>query len=148
MISTNPGMDVRPLQETASGGELSRIMLAIKSVLADEEEVETLIFDEIDAGISGRTAQKVSERLAQIARKRQVIAITHLPQIAAMADAHYLIEKTSDNNSTISRICLLSEDASVEELARMLGGAEITSTVLDNAREMKKFAEELTRSMS
>lgn len=148
MISTNPGMDVRPLQETASGGELSRIMLAIKSVLADEEEVETLIFDEIDAGISGRTAQKVSERLAQIARKRQVIAITHLPQIAAMADAHYLIEKTSDNNSTISRICLLSEDASVEELARMLGGAEITSTVLDNAREMKKFAEELTRSIS
>lgn len=148
MISTNPGMDVRPLQETASGGELSRIMLAIKSVLADEEQVETLIFDEIDAGISGRTAQKVSERLSQIAGKRQVIAITHLPQIAAMADSHYLIEKTSDNNSTISRIYRLSEEESVEELARMLGGAEITSTVLDNAREMKRFAARLTHALS
>lgn len=148
MISTNPGMDVRPLQETASGGELSRIMLAIKSVLADEEQVETLIFDEIDAGISGRTAQKVSERLSQIARKRQVIAITHLPQIAAMADSHYLIEKTSDQNSTISRIYLLSEEESVQELARMLGGAEITNTVLENAREMKNFASRLTYAMS
>ena len=148
MISTNPGMDVRPLQETASGGELSRIMLAIKSVLADEEQVETLIFDEIDAGISGRTAQKVSERLSQIAGRRQVIAITHLPQIAAMADSHYLIEKTSDNNSTISRIYRLSEEESVEELARMLGGAEITSTVLDNAREMKKFASRLNHAVS
>ena len=148
MISTNPGMDIRPLQETASGGELSRIMLAIKSVLADEEQVETLIFDEIDAGISGRTAQKVSERLSQIARKRQVIAITHLPQIAAMADSHYLIEKTSDNNSTISRIYRLSEEESVEELARMLGGAKITNTVLDNAKEMKKFAKRLTNAVS
>lgn len=140
MISTNPGLAVRPLHEIASGGELSRIMLAIKSVLADEEAIETLIFDEIDTGISGRTAQKVSERLAEISRKRQVIAITHLPQIAAMADAHYLIEKTSDAKSTISRIYPLTEEESVEELARMLGGAEITSTVLDNAREMKKLA--------
>lgn len=140
MISTNPGLDVRPLHEIASGGELSRIMLAIKSVLADEEAIETLIFDEIDTGISGRTAQKVSERLAEISKKRQVIAITHLPQIAAMADAHYLIEKTSDAKSTISRIYPLTEEESVEELARMLGGAEITSTVLDNAREMKKLA--------
>ena len=148
MISTNPGMDLRPLQETASGGELSRIMLAIKSVLADEEQVETLIFDEIDAGISGRTAQKVSERLSQIAEKRQVIAITHLPQIAAMADSHYLIEKTSDRHSTISRIYRLSDDESVEELARMLGGAEITSTVLDNAREMKNFAARLKHAAS
>ena len=148
MISTNPGMDVRPLQEIASGGELSRIMLAIKSVLADEEQVETLIFDEIDAGISGRTAQKVSERLSQIAGKRQVIAITHLPQIAAMADSHYLIEKTSDEKSTISRIYRLSEEESVEELARMLGGAEITSTVLDNAREMRKLASRLSHAVS
>lgn len=148
MISTNPGMDVRPLQEIASGGELSRIMLAIKSVLADEEQVETLIFDEIDAGISGRTAQKVSERLSQIAGKRQVIAITHLPQIAAMADSHYLIEKTSDENSTISQICRLSDDESVEELARMLGGAEITSTVLENAREMKSLASRLNHAVS
>ena len=144
MISTNPGMEVRPLQEIASGGELSRIMLAIKSVLADQEQIETLIFDEIDTGISGRTAQKVSERLAEIARTRQVIAITHLPQIAAMADSHFLIEKTSDDKSTISNIHRLSEEDSVQELARMLGGAEITAAVLENAREMKKLASEFS----
>ena len=138
MISTNPGQAVRPLHEIASGGELSRIMLAIKSILADEEGIETLIFDEIDTGISGRTAQKVSERLACIAKKRQVIAITHLPQIAAMADAHYLIEKTSDSNSTISNIYLLTEEESVKELARMLGGVRITDAVLQNAREMRR----------
>lgn len=140
MISTNPGLPVKPLHEIASGGELSRIMLAIKSILADEEQIETLIFDEIDTGISGRTAQKVSERLAALAKKRQVIAITHLPQIAAMADSHFLIEKTSDENSTISRIYPLSEDESIRELARMLGGMKITDAVLENAREMKSFA--------
>lgn len=145
MISTNPGLAVRPLQEIASGGELSRIMLAIKSVLADQEQIETLIFDEIDTGISGRTAQKVSERLSDIARERQVIAITHLPQIAAMADSHFLIEKTSDDKSTISNIHRLSDEESVEELARMLGGAEITSTVLDNAREMKALAADFSK---
>ena len=140
MISTNPGLPMKPLHEIASGGELSRIMLAIKSILADEEQIETLIFDEIDTGISGRTAQKVSERLSLLARDRQVIAITHLPQIAAMADSHFLIEKTSDEKSTISRIYSLNEEESVEELARMLGGARITDTVLANAREMKKLA--------
>ena len=142
MISTNPGQAVRPLHEIASGGELSRIMLAIKSILADEEGIETLIFDEIDTGISGRTAQKVSERLACIAKKRQVIAITHLPQIAAMADAHYLIEKTSDSNSTISNIYLLTEEESIKELARMLGGVRITDAVLQNAREMRTLAKQ------
>ena len=142
MISTNPGLPMRPVQEVASGGELSRIMLAIKSILADEENIETLIFDEIDTGISGRTAQKVSERLAYIAKKRQVIAITHLPQIAAMADSHYLIEKTSDANSTISNIYPLSEKESVKELARMLGGVKITEAVLQNAREMRALAKQ------
>ena len=140
MISTNPGLDLRPLHEIASGGELSRIMLAIKSILAGEEGIETLIFDEIDTGISGRTAQKVSERLSLLAKDRQVIAITHLPQIAAMADAHFLIEKTSDEKSTISRIYALDEEESIHELARMLGGLRITETVLANAREMKTMA--------
>lgn len=140
MISTNPGLTPRPLHEIASGGELSRIMLAIKSILADEEGIETLIFDEIDTGISGRTAQKVSERLAQLAKDRQVIAITHLPQIAAMADAHYLIEKTSDEKTTISRIYALNEEESIHELARMLGGVRITETVIASAREMKTMA--------
>ena len=140
MISTNPGLPMGPLNQIASGGELSRIMLAIKSILADEDQVETQIFDEIDAGISGRTAQKVSERLHLIASGRQVIAITHLPQIAAMADAHFLIEKSSDRQTTISSIRLLDEEESVRELARMLGGAKITEKVLDNAREMKALA--------
>lgn len=140
MISTNPGLPLKPLHEIASGGELSRIMLAIKSILADEEQIETLIFDEIDTGISGRTAQKVSERLAGLAKDRQVIAITHLPQIAAMADSHFLIEKTSDDKSTISSIYPLDDEESIRELARMLGGVRITETVLANAREMKKLA--------
>ncbi len=143
MISTNPGIMPAPLAQIASGGELSRIMLAIKSVLADTEDVETLIFDEIDAGISGRTAQKVSEKLRRISRGRQVIAITHLPQIAAMADTHFLIEKTSDDSSTISQIHLLDPEESVMELARILGGTRITQTVIDSAREMKHLAEDL-----
>ncbi len=95
LISTNPGEAIRPLAKVVSGGELSRIMLAIKTILADRDETETLIFDEIDTGISGRTAQKVSEKMAQIGQRHQVICITHLPQIAAMADSHFEIEKTS-----------------------------------------------------
>ena len=147
MIAPNPGMDMCPLAQIASGGELSRIMLAIKSVLADEEEIETLIFDEIDTGISGRTAQKVSEKLALIARKRQVIAITHLPQIAAMADTHYLIEKTSDEDMTISHIYKLNEEEAGKELARMLGGTKITGAVMENAREMRRLAQQYKDSL-
>lgn len=140
MISTNVGEKKRLLSEVASGGELSRIMLAVKSVLADEDEIDTLIFDEIDVGISGRTAQKVSEKLCKIANRHQVISITHLPQIAAMADAHYKIEKQVIDGKTITDIKPLSEDSSVEELARLLGGVEITDTVLMNAKEMKDMA--------
>lgn len=140
MISMNPGLPVCPLAEIASGGELSRIMLAIKTVMADKDEIETLIFDEIDVGISGRTAQKVSEKMAYIGKKHQVICITHLAQIAAMADAHFLIEKTVEDQTTTTDIQLLNEEQSVEELARILGGAEITAAVLENAREMKELA--------
>lgn len=140
-ISTNPGEELRPLSKVASGGELSRIMLAIKSVLADKDEIETLIFDEIDVGVSGRTAQKVSEKLALIAKGHQVICITHLPQIAAMADTHFIIEKQSDGVSTKTSICQLDLDGSVQEIARILGGAAITDTVLKNAREMKQLAD-------
>ena len=141
MISTNPGETVKPLGKVASGGELSRIMLAVKSVLADADASETLIFDEIDTGISGRTAQKVSEKMAVIARKHQVICITHLPQIAAMADDHYVIEKSSMEQRTITEIYHLSDDASVGEIARLLGGVEITDAVMQNAREMKNLAQ-------
>ena len=143
MISTNPGsIPPRPLGEVASGGELSRIMLAIKTVLADTDDIPTLIFDEIDTGISGRTAQKVSERLSYIGRKHQVLCITHLPQIAAQAAGHYIIEKQVKNGETVTEIFRLNEEKSVEELARMLGGAEITNAVLQNAREMKDLAQQ------
>lgn len=141
MISTNPGEPRKPLGAVASGGELSRIMLAIKSVLADTDEIPTLIFDEIDAGISGRTAQRVSEKLSYIAKKHQVICITHLPQIAAMADAHYEIAKSAKEGRTATTIHRLDEKQMVLELARLLGGAEITDTVYENAREMKELAE-------
>ena len=131
----NPGQPVKPLAEVASGGELSRAMLAIKTVMADRDEIETLIFDEIDVGISGRTAQKVSEKMAVIGRNHQVICITHLPQIAAMADSHYEISKSPKDGRTVTTICCLKDNEIVHELARLLGGAEITDTVLENARE-------------
>lgn len=140
MISTNVGEAMKPLWEVASGGELSRVMLAVKSCLAEEDSIDTLIFDEIDVGISGRTAQKVSEKLSALGRAHQVICISHLPQIAAMADAHYKIEKCVVEQKTITRIERIQEEASIAEIARMLGGVEITETVLQSAAEMKEMA--------
>lgn len=140
LISMNPGETVKPLGEVASGGELSRIMLAIKTVLADRDAIETLIFDEIDVGISGRTAQKVSEKMCVIGRKHQVICITHLAQIAAMADTHFAIEKKVNNGKTKTEISKLTEEQSIQELARILGGAKITDKVIENAIEMKNLA--------
>ena len=139
-IATNPGEEIKPLIKVASGGELSRIMLALKTVFADRDEIPTLIFDEIDTGISGRTAQLVSEKMAEISRSRQVLCITHLPQIASMADTHFRIEKSTDGVKTVTKIDRLAPEQSVEELARMLGGASITDAVLENAREMKALA--------
>ena len=136
-VSLNPGEPLRPLREVGSGGELSRIMLSIKTVLADTEGVSTLIFDEIDSGISGRTAEKVGEKLQKIAKNHQVILITHLPQIAAKADHHFLIEKTVENGVTHTGIHPLGEKESIEELARLLGGDEISEASLENARELK-----------
>ena len=143
LISMNPGEPVKPLGNVASGGELSRIMLAIKSVLADKDEIDTLIFDEIDVGISGRTAQKVSEKMALIGSKHQVICITHLPQIAAMADTHFAIVKKTCDQITRTEIFRLGEEESVSELARILGGVEITDAVMKNAMEMRKLAKGL-----
>ena len=136
-VSLNPGEPLRPLREVGSGGELSRIMLSIKTVLADTDGVSTLIFDEIDTGISGRTAEKVGEKLQKIAKNHQVILITHLPQIAAKADHHFLIEKTVEEGATHTRIHPLEEKESIEELARLLGGDEISEASLENARELK-----------
>lgn len=137
MISTNPGEDLRPLSKIASGGELSRIMLALKSVMADSDVDKALIFDEIDAGISGKTAQMVANKLKKLSSEHQIICITHLPQIAAVADTHFIIEKSTKDNRTISNITQLNEEESVMELARMLGGENISKAAVDNARELK-----------
>ena len=141
MISTNPGESVKPLVKVASGGELSRIMLAIKSILATEDDIDTLIFDEIDTGISGQTAMKVAEKMAKISRNHQVICISHLSQIAAMADSHYLIKKTADENSTTTSIKKLTRQQSIEELLRINGGSGITEAGLIHATEMKDMAD-------
>lgn len=140
MISTNHGEEIKPLAKVASGGELSRIMLGVKSVLSDTDGIHTLVFDEIDTGISGRTAQKVSEKLACIAREHQVICITHLAQIASMADRHFVIEKNVYNDRTRTDIRELNDVESKEELARILGGTRITEAVMNSAEEMKELA--------
>ncbi len=140
LICLNKGEDLMPMEDVASGGELSRIMLALKTILADSYEIGTLIFDEIDTGISGRTAEKVAEKLALLSKKRQVIAITHLPQIAAMADHHFVIEKNSDEGSTQTIVREIKDDECVEELGRLLSGAVITDAVRENAKEMRNLA--------
>ena len=145
MVALNPGESVKPLGQVASGGELSRVMLSIKTVLAATDDIPTLIFDEIDAGISGRTAQKVAEKLDLIARNHQVICITHLPQIAAMADTHFVIRKEEQDGRNVTTIGELSEEESREELARLLGGAKVTEAVRGNACEMKKLAAEIKK---
>ena len=141
MISTNPGEKLRPLSAVASGGELSRIMLAIKTISAKRDDINTLIFDEIDSGISGKTAWKVSEKLGLLAKSHQVICITHLPQIAAMADSHYCIEKSEQDGKTVTDIMQLDEAGALNEIARLLGGEIITETVLENAKELKLQAQ-------
>ena len=141
-ISLNAGQKLRPLSQVASGGELSRIMLAIKSVMADTDDIGTLIFDEIDAGISGQAAWRVSERMAVIGRSHQLICITHLPQIAAMADTHFCIRKDQGKNDTVTVIETLDGEGSVDEIARLLGSDSVTESALENARELKKKADE------
>lgn len=136
LISTNVGENPGPLASIASGGELSRIMLAIKTVSAKREEINTLVFDEIDAGISGKTAWKVSEKLGFLGLDHQIICITHLPQIAAMADTHFLIEKSADDTTTTTDIKMLGNDERISEIARMLGGDEETSASRENASEL------------
>ncbi|MDR0964397.1 MAG: DNA repair protein RecN [Clostridium sp.] len=142
LISTNPGESRKPLANVASGGELSRIMLAIKTVLASTDWIDTLIFDEIDAGISGKTAWKVSEQLHNLSKSHQVLCVTHLPQIAAMADHHFVIEKSATALSTITSIRPVDGEEEIQALARMLGGDQITAGAIDNAREMKQLAHE------
>ena len=139
-ISMNPGEPLRPLEQIASGGELSRIMLALKTVFAGKDDIYSFIFDEIDTGISGQTAWKVSGKMGRLARDHQILCITHLPQIAAMQDSHYLIEKEAGDDRTATHIYRLSPEDSDRELARLLGAGEITPAALENAREMKQNA--------
>ena len=140
-IATNPGEERRPLRHVVSGGELSRLMLGIRTMFADTDVTDTIIFDEVDTGISGRTAQKVAEKMAQVSLHHQVLCITHLPQIAAMADTHYGITKALSDSSAITNIEPLSRSESVDELARLTGGAEITDNTRSAAEEMKEMCD-------
>ena len=138
LISPNKGEEVKPLSKIASGGEMSRVMLALKAVLVDADEIETFIFDEIDTGVSGRTAAKVGKKMRLIGEKRQILCITHLPQIAAMADKHFLIEKEIKDDQTLTVVSNLEEDASVREVARLMGSAVVTETTLAAAKELRE----------
>lgn len=149
LISTNPGEDLKSLSKIVSGGEMSRIMLGFKNILADNDKIPTLIFDEIDTGISGRTAQIVGEKICKISKNHQVISISHLPQITALADSHFNIYKESQNGMTITKIKKLTYDERVKEMARLLGGVNVTETTLNHAKEMlsmsKKIKSELRK---
>ena len=141
LISTNPGQPLKPLQMVASGGELSRIMLALKTVFASSDDIKTLIFDEIDTGISGKTAVKVGEKLKNISKGRQVLCISHLPQIAVMADQNLFISKSTDGKTTQTNIDLLDKEGKIKEIARLIGGNGLTQGVLETAREMVQEAD-------
>ena len=143
LVAPNPGEGLRPLAKIASGGELSRLMLVLKVILAEEDQIPTMVFDEIDTGIGGRTAQAVAEKLFLLGRTHQVICVTHLPQIASMAHRHFYIEKKTFNERTMIQVRALGKNERVEELARMLGGAEVTTTTREHAREMLQLAETL-----
>src|SRR5699024_9772635 len=135
----NPGEEPKPLAKIASGGELSRILLAVKSALADKDEISTVIYDEIDTGVSGLAAGRIGEKLKQTSQGRQVICITHTAQIAALADEHLLIQKKVENDRTFTEIQSLNEEQRVRELARIISGDHITEIALANAREMRQL---------
>jgi DNA repair protein RecN (Recombination protein N) len=141
MISTNPGEPLKPLEKVLSGGELSRIMLALKCVFADKDDISTLIFDEIDTGISGEVGQRVGEKMYQVSLGHQVLCITHLPQIAILSDYHYFVSKVVKDEKTFTKIELLSINEKIKQVASMLGGREITEATLENVREMLRFSE-------
>ena len=147
LMSANAGEDLRPIARIASGGELARIMLALKNVLAEQESVGTLVFDEVDTGVSGRAAQKVAEKLAQVSRHKQVLCVTHLPQLAAMADTHFSVEKGERDGRTYTRVVLLDREARKAELARITGGANVTQALLQSAGELLDAAERYRKTL-
>ena len=142
LISSNVGEEPKPLAKIASGGELSRVMLSIKNVLAEKDQIATAIFDEIDTGVSGKAAQKIGQKLSEVSRNRQVICVTHLAQVAVFADHHLLIHKQEEQGRTFTRIALLSEEQRVEEIARMISGDNLTDTAMENAKEMLTLAKQ------
>ncbi|MBR1528294.1 MAG: DNA repair protein RecN [Oscillospiraceae bacterium] len=143
LISANKGEEPKPISKIASGGELSRIMLALKSVIADRDQIPTLIFDEIDTGVSGRAAQKIGIKLREISRQRQVLCVTHLSQIAVMADTQYMIEKHQEQDRTVTQVHVLDFEGRVQEIARIMGGENPSELMLENAREeLKKISQE------
>ena len=141
LMSANVGEDLRPISKIASGGELARIMLALKNVLAEQEAVGTLVFDEVDTGVSGRAAQRVAEKLAQVSRRKQVLCVTHLPQLAAMADTHFIVEKGERDGRTYTEVVLLDREQRKRELARITGGNQVTEALLESAGELLDQAE-------
>ncbi len=141
LMSANAGEDLKPIAKIASGGELARIMLALKNVLAEQEAVGTLVFDEVDTGVSGRAAQKVAEKLAQVSRRKQVLCVTHLPQLAAMADTHFSVEKGEAKGRTYTRVVLLDRERRKAELARITGGSKVTDALLASSGELLDAAE-------
>ena len=142
LMSANVGENLKPLSKVASGGELARIMLAMKQVLAQQDGVPTLIFDEVDAGVSGRAAQKVAYKLWTVSKGRQVLCVTHLPQIAAMADAEFTVEKRVEHERTYTSVLHLDDAGRRQELARLIGGSMITETTLAGAAELLRLADE------
>ncbi|MDD3224911.1 MAG: DNA repair protein RecN, partial [Clostridium sp.] len=142
LITTNPGEPLMPLEKVVSGGELSRIMLALKTVFVNKDNIPSVIFDEIDTGISGRIAQRVAEKIYSISTFHQVFCVTHLPQIACMSDIHYLVEKNVVNNKTYTTVKRLSKKEKEESIARMIGGSVVTNLTIENATEMIKLADE------
>ncbi len=147
LICTNLGEDVKPLSKIASGGEMSRVMLSLKAVLSFVDTIDTFIFDEIDSGISGRTAQMVAEKMSLLSKNNQIICITHLPQIAAMGDQHFLINKLSDNKNTKTSIDKIKDNDVINEIARMTGGATITDFTLASAKEMLEQANKIKNNL-
>ena len=147
LMSANAGEDLKPIAKIASGGELARIMLALKNVLAEQEAIGTLVFDEVDTGVSGRAAQKVAEKLAQVSRRKQVLCVTHLPQLAAMADTHFSVEKGERGWRTYTEVILLNREQRKAELARITGGIKVTEALLESAGELLDEAETYRKSI-
>jgi len=147
LMSANVGEELKPIHKIASGGELARIMLALKNVLAENDDVCTLVFDEVDTGVSGRAAQKVAQKLCQVARNKQVLCVTHLPQLAAMGDVHFCVRKGEDKGRTFTAVEELETQGRKAELARLTGGEHITQTMLDGAGELLDAAEAFKKSL-